>query len=62
MAQRETRRLTITVSKITASWLEREADKRAISTAELMRRILDDMRGEGVIRTRPEGGGNIHHG
>jgi hypothetical protein len=44
-------RITVTFSAEAVSWLEQEADRRAITMAEMVRRIVDEMRGD---RIRPQ--------
>ncbi len=45
-------RLSITFSGEAMVWLEREAARRAISITEMVRRIVDETRGDFVVPRR----------
>jgi hypothetical protein len=48
----QTTRVTITLSLEAADWLNDQARQRAISMSELVRRIVDEVRGAYLIKPR----------
>jgi hypothetical protein len=57
-------RLTITFSEPAVQWLEQEASNRAISLADLLRRIADETRGSYIIEPKlyeKENAETAHH-
>jgi hypothetical protein len=53
MARENTTRITVTFSADATAWLEKEADKRATSVADLVRRVVDESRGAYLVQQRP---------
>jgi hypothetical protein len=56
----QTHRLTVSFSEDAMAWIRREAASRAVSYAELLKRLVDENRGSAVIRRDPQdaaGGG-----
>jgi hypothetical protein len=49
----ETHRLTVSFSADAMAWIRREAASRAVSYAELLKRLVDENRGSAVIRRGP---------
>jgi hypothetical protein len=47
-------RITVTFSAEATAWLEQQAERRAITMAETVRRIVDEMRGDRISRPREE--------
>jgi hypothetical protein len=47
-------RLTITFSDPAIQWLEAEAANRAISLADVIRRIVDETRGSYIVEPKPK--------
>ena len=45
-------RLSVSFSPEAVAWLTREADRRAISLTEIVRRIVDEARGEYITPRR----------
>jgi hypothetical protein len=48
-------RLTVTFSDPAIQWLEQEAVNRAISVADLLRRIVDETRGSYIVEQKRDG-------
>jgi hypothetical protein len=60
MKREHTTRISVTFSHEAVRWLETEADRRASTLADLVRRIIDETRGSYVVprpEPRPEGRG-----
>ena len=51
----EATRLSITFSAEAHAWLDKEADRRAISIGEMVRRIIDEIRGDYATPLRRDG-------
>jgi hypothetical protein len=49
------RRLTVSFSATAADWLDNEADKRSLSTSEMVRRLIDEIRGDRFIKSAAQG-------
>jgi hypothetical protein len=48
------KRLTVSFSIGAGEWLEEEAAKRGISVSEIVRRMVDEVRGAAIINPRRE--------
>jgi hypothetical protein len=44
-----TTRITVTFSDDAVTWLQQEADSRAVSVADLLRRIIDETRAAYIV-------------
>ena len=55
----EATRLSITFSAEAYAWLDKEADRRAISIGEMVRRIVDETRGSYIVPPMRRRGGDL---
>jgi hypothetical protein len=55
LAKNKTTRITVSFSAQATQWIEKEADVRTISQADLIRRIVDEARGVSFLQPRRRG-------
>jgi hypothetical protein len=48
----KTNRITVNFSEGATEWLNQEAKRRNLSVSELIRRIVDELRGDTIIRSK----------
>ena len=49
-------RVSVTFSADAVAWLERESIRRAITISEMVRRVIDETRGDYILQREASGG------